>query len=309
MLKYLIILLDDSSVSFCHYPERKERKLIPVDMLRRAVRFAMIENLNVQFVWPDYELPEEYKEVISSIDHINIVPVSLSNEADILVADPMEFDKCPNGATIVAKLSLSELLDSPELLIPLFKKADRVNILITNPLDFHDRDIEAYRSALKKLSDTVFEELKSGHNIQVNLLTDRMVLTEMNNCNAGHESVTLAVDGKFYICPAFYYDSSKSIGSIDDGIDIKNPQLFRLDHSPICRECDAWHCRRCVWLNKEYTLEVNTPGHEQCVMAHLEREASSELSKNISKLTGKIPGNEIVNLSYLDPFENIINES
>ncbi len=307
MLKYLIILLDNSSVSFCHYQSSQEKQLISADALRKAIRFAMVENLNVQFVWPDYELPEEHKEIISSVEHTNIVPISLTTDADILVAEPNEFESCPKNATIVARLSLDEFLYSPQLLAPLFEKASRLNIVITDPENFHDEEIEPYRKALKYVSEEVAKQLKTGHDLQVNLITDRMILTEMNNCNAGYESLTVGPDGNFYVCPAFYYGSASPIGSVGNEPDIKNQQLYRLDHAPICRECDAWHCRRCVWLNKNATLEVNTPGHEQCVMAHLEREAARSLSENIRATTGILPGEEITKLDYLDPFDKIIN--
>lgn len=244
MLKYLIILLDDSSVPFCHYDSKRERKLISKENLQKGVRFAMIENLNVQFVWSDYELPEEYKDIISSIDHVNIAPLSLTTDADIIVSEPKDFNLCPEKSTVVARISLSDILEKPETLFPLLKKAARVNVVITDPENFHDSDIDAYRNSLTKLSDKVLEEMKSRHDIQVNVITDRMVLTEMNNCNAGWESLTLAPDGNLYVCPAFYYAGEKLLGSIEQGPDVKNPQLFRLDHAPICRNCDAWHCRR-----------------------------------------------------------------
>lgn len=59
MLQYLVILLDDSSVSFCHYENtRGARRLIGIEDLKRGIRFAMKENLNIQFVYPDYALPQ-----------------------------------------------------------------------------------------------------------------------------------------------------------------------------------------------------------------------------------------------------------
>ena len=291
MLKYLIILLDDSSVPFCHYSAKEKRKLISTENLKKAVRFAMLENLNVQFVWPYYELSDEYRDIISSIDHSNIVPVSLTDDADIIVAQPKDFNLCGEGATVVATIKLQDMLEKPQSLFPILKKVSRLNVVITDPENFHDADIEAYRNALTTLSERILEEFKSGHNIQVNILTDRMALTGMNNCNAGWESLTLAA----------------SVGSFEKGIDIKNPQLFRLDHAPICRKCDAWHCRRCVWLNKRCTLEVNVPGHEQCVMAHIERETTRRLSETIRKHYGRIQGEEIMELDYIDPFDKIIN--
>ena len=68
MIQYLVILLDDTSTSFCHYSHnRKERNLMPLDILKAGIIYAMKENLNIQFVYPCYELPEEYLKVIDNI--------------------------------------------------------------------------------------------------------------------------------------------------------------------------------------------------------------------------------------------------
>ena len=101
MLTYLIILLDDTSVSFCHYlvPE-KERRLIALDDLKAGVLFAMNENLNVQFVYPDYELPTAYTEIIDSIDHTDIVPKRLGVETDVIVMKGWD-DDVPEEAALV----------------------------------------------------------------------------------------------------------------------------------------------------------------------------------------------------------------
>ena len=106
------------------------------------------------------------------------------------------------------------------------------------------------------------------------------------------------------MCPAFYLEADGySVGDLENGPDIKNPQLYQLDHAPICRKCDAFHCRRCAWLNRKTTLEVNTPSHEQCVVAHLERNASRELLASIRTLGVFLPDNEIPEIDYLDPFD------
>ena len=146
-----------------------------------------------------------------------------------------------------------------------------------------------------------------------------MMLERMNNCNAGWENITLAPDGRFYVCPAFYHalqaDGTEksqsevcvkgySIGSLTDGLDVKNAPLYQIDHAPLCRQCDAYHCRRCVWLNRKTTCEVNTPSHEQCVVAHLERNAARTLLANIRKHGTFLPHlPEIKEITYLDPFE------
>lgn len=312
MLKYLIIPLANDAVSFCHYKGGNQSDgLTDINTLKKAIFWAMTENLNVQFVYPYREIPSEYKAVIDTIDHAKIVSSDcedrlLTDEADIVVFDGWnnvdEF-KCQAGKSYVIRTTRSELFDNANTIKRLLPELDRLVIVITDIDKFEDTDIEKYESFLDSMIPVVKEEYGKGHQLHFNLLTDRIFLDNMNNCNAGHESITLAPDGKFYICPAFYLDGSKPVGDLENGPDIKNQQLYRLDHAPICRKCDAWQCRRCIWLNRRTTLEVNTPSHQQCVVAHIERNASRKLLDEIRTLGEFCPGKEIKEIDYLDPFE------
>lgn len=321
MLQYLIIILDDTSVSFCQYDnKRKECHIISVDDLKKGILFAMKENLNIQFVYPEYELPQEYKDIINTIDHSNIVPSDCEEKilenADIVVLngwDDLEAGRCRDGKTYVLRTDKARLFAKYQLLETITPLVARLNIVITDVETFVEEDFETYKNVLAALSEHIEKLYAKGKNPQLNILTDRMMLDKMNNCNAGWENITLAPDGKFYVCPAFYFASEKenfglgktrySIGGPGNGLDIKNPQLYRLDHAPLCRKCDAYQCRRCVWLNRKTTYEVNTPSHEQCVMAHLERNASRELLSRIRQHGTFLPDREdIKEIDYLDPF-------
>lgn len=303
MMQYLIILLDETSTSFCHYENPKtERRLIPIETLRQGIRFGMMENLMIQFVYPDYELPQEYQEVIESIDHSKIKPYN--EGADVWVTDKVE--SISSDIPVVLRINKERLLAHAQEIAEAIGKISRLNIVLTDVESFTDEDFPHYKSLLGKLSDSLEQLYVDGKTPQLNLLTDRMMLKEMNNCGAGDTNITLAPNGKFYVCPAFYYeDEADSIGDLEHGLDIKNKQLYRLDHAPICRHCDAWQCKRCVWLNRKTTLEVNTPSHEQCVLAHLERNASRDLLNNIRKHGTFLPEQEeIKEIDYLDPFDN-----
>lgn len=303
MLQYLIILLDDTSTSFCHYENPKtERRLIPLETLRQGIRFAMMENLMIQFVYPDYELPQEYQEVIESIDHSKIKPYK--EGADVWVTDKVE--SISSDIPVVLRLEKKNLFANEDKISEALGGISRLNIVLTDVESFTEEDFARYKSLLGKLSDSLEKIYVDGKTPQLNLLTDRMMLKQMNNCGAGDTTITLAPNGKFYICPAFYYeDEADSIGDLVNGLDIKNKQLYRLDHAPICRHCDAWQCKRCVWLNRKTTLEVNTPSHEQCVLAHLERNASRDLLNNIRKHSTFLPEQEeIKEIDYMDPFDN-----
>ena len=303
MLQYLIILLDDTSTSFCHYENSKtERCLIPIETLKQGIRFGMMENLMIQFVYPDYELPQEYQEVIESIDHSKIKPYK--EGADVWVTDKVE--DISSDIPVVLRINKESLFAHEQEIAEAIGRVSRLNIVLTDVESFKEEDIAHYKSLLGKLLDSLKQLYVDGKTPQLNLLTDRMMLKQMNNCGAGDTTITLAPNGKFYICPAFYYeDEADSIGDLENGLDIKNKQLYRLDHAPICRHCDAWQCKRCVWLNRKTTLEVNTPSHEQCVLAHLERNASRDLLNDIRKHGTFLPEQEeIKEIDYLDPFDN-----
>lgn len=302
MLQYLIILLDDTSVSYCHHENnRRERKLIPIETLKQGIRLGMMENLMIQYVYPDYELPKEYVEVIEGIDHSKIKPVA--DEADLLVvSDPVgESVSIP----VVWRLNKVRLFESENDICEMLTKTPRLNVVITDIDSFTDEDFERYKALLEKLSESVEQLYAEGKSPQLNLLIDRMMLKEMNNCGAGDTCITLAPNGKFYICPAFYYEDEEDfVGDLEHGLEIKNQQLYKLSYAPICCHCDAYQCRRCVWMNRKTTLEVNTPSHEQCVVAHLERNASRDLLNNIRKHGSFLPEKgEIKEIDYLDPFD------
>ena len=317
MLKYLIIQLDDTSTSYCHYGNpRKEHRLISLENLKAGILFAMKENLTVQFVYPKYELPEEYRVVIHGIDHSKIVPVGSREKGDVVVLEGWEeLKECsllPDTAYVL-RIGKEELFDNYTQIPEILPKVARLNVVITNVETFEEKDFNTYKEVLATLSKEVESLYAKGLSPQLNLLTDRMMLNGMNNCNAGWESITLAPDGRFYVCPAFYLadededyglgKSKYSIGDLENGLDIRNPQLYKLSHAPLCRNCDAYQCKRCVWLNRKTTYEVNTPSHEQCVVAHLERNASRELLLAIRKHGTFLPRVEIKEISYLDPFD------
>lgn len=326
MLQYLIILLSDRSTSFCHYSPGSSPKgegsctPIPLDTLRRGIRFAMRENLMIQFVYPEEELPREILDEIETIDHSKIRPLEgREKDADVLVLNGWETlaSDCKSEATgfdvpLVLRTAKAELFERYGELKPVLSRTPRLNVVITDVATFTDEDFGKYKAVLSELSAAVEQLYAEGKSPQLNLLTDRMMLGEMNNCGAGDTTLTLAPNGRFYVCPAFYYDDeADSVGDINapdfrsaDDLDIRNRQLYKLDHAPICRHCDAWQCKRCVWLNRKTTLEVNTPSHEQCVVAHLERNASRELLQGIRKHGTFLPEqDEIKEIDYLDPFD------
>lgn len=353
MIQYLVILLDDTSVAYCHAENPlTERHLIPLETLRKAILFGMKENLMIQYVLPEYELPEEYKEVMESIDNVKIggsdvcgkdwvavceakdcfttnsgteTSSATTMEGDVaLLSDAGEDTRAPRvdetptlPRNMVLRLRIRELIEKQYDIALMLGQVERLNICLTDTEAFTDELIEPYKKALSTLNAVLVGLYKQGKQPQVNILTDRLQLTEMHNCGAGISNITLAPNGRFYLCPAFYYDEqmgvdnrlqhthiecSRSVGDLESGIEIPNRQLLQLDHAPLCRKCDAYHCNRCIWLNQRLTWDSNTPSRQQCVLAHLERNAAMELQKMLRE-AGFGFTDEIKEIEYLDPFE------
>lgn len=308
-MQYLIILLDDAAVSYCHYSAKRPEQEMPLDVLKKGILYAMKENLTIQYVFPPNRisddlsnaLDEMYNSKVMSSDHVDrkVANVIIFDDADKFIADPLSDD-----AAFVLRVNKANLFKTYKEIALKFRTGKRISIVITDINKFTEDDFKTYSFVLETFKNKTLTAYQEGKNVQLNLLCDRLALDKMNNCEAGVSNITLAPNGKFYICPAFYYeDKTDNVGDLENGVNIQNAQLYQLDHAPLCRRCDAYQCHRCVWLNRKTTLEVNTPSHEQCVVAHLERNASRKLLIEARNIGEFLPHKEIKEIDYLDPFD------
>lgn len=310
-MKYLIIQLCDTSVSFCSYSPASVPNLLPLDILKEALLWAVKSSLNIQILFPQQNLPEPYQSLIDEFEHIEIRPLSNSESADIWVSKDIEEINAYNEicAPVILHLTISDFILRYKDIAEILTKVPRLNVFFSDVPKFSDEMEQLYEEALTFIFKHIVLLYKEYKPVQFNLITDRIMLSEMNNCNAGIDSITLAPDGYYYICPAFYISKCKPCGRYDTGLSIPNNQLYNISYAPICRECDAYQCRRCVKLNKDLTLEVNTPGHQQCVMSHVERKVSKKLLDAIREYGDFAPNISIPDIDYNDPFYKVINKT
>ena len=138
MLKFLIILLDANCPSYCAYEKSEAQEgLMPIEILKKGIRYALIENLYVQVVYPDYELNKEYMAVLDSADKIGMASVRSqnANSADVLIIEEWEDIrqlKCNPEGTYILRSSKELLFEHFNLLEDFIKKVKRVNLVITN---------------------------------------------------------------------------------------------------------------------------------------------------------------------------------
>ena len=298
-MQYLMLLYDGAAPSFCYYDAPGKGAKMSLDTLKAAVLFARKEGLAINVITGEDPLPEEVRAELSGILHIIIAPWTFphDNVDDVAVVNwtpDLRISEMPDNSDkdIILRVPRKAIPNLTDTVRQLRFKGHRVNVQLLEQNRMTEEDVKAYEAQLEALSAFV---LKSG--MEINVVTDRLVLKKMNSCGAGDLAITVAPDGKLYVCPGFYYDGEPSCGDVWTGLDLPNRQLYKLEFAPICRNCDAWQCRRCVWLNQKATGEVNTPSRGQCVTAHKERHASVVLSKKGTEPLEDVP--------YEDPFELI----
>jgi CXXX repeat peptide maturase len=310
MLEHLIILLDNTSIAYCYADNPStESYLMPIDILKKAIVFGMKENLMINYVLPKQPLSKEYSDLLETIDNNKI-------GESIRVAN--NISEIGNNGVVILRITYQTFISNIKQIGDSLSCVDRLNICFINIEDFNDLDIPKYKESLSYLVSKIYELQKRGLNPSINLITDRIGKTSMTNCGAGVSNITIAPNGRFYICPAFYYDeqlnidnlmnhsepeSKRSVGDLENGLNIPNRDLLHLDYAPLCRICDAYHCHRCVWLNQKLTGDINTPSRQQCVMAHIERNAARELNVLAAERDTKT---NIPEINYIDPFDLFI---
>lgn len=315
MIKYLIVILDIHATSFCYYENQAYyqpgTELIPIRELEKVVDYAARNKISINFIYGNSKLPIPHEKLVESVDHVKITPLKLLNEIKegIFVINKDDRSiikeiKENSHLNLILRLEREHLTELAEIFYSLLGKFRRLNLCLLNSEDYQGEDLKVYDSQLKKIEKYAAEEYAARNTLEINFISDRLMLQNMNNCDAGIKHLTVAPNGQLYLCPGFHYNEENSIGSLQQEIELKNSQLLKLNYAPICRNCDAYHCKRCVYLNKKTTLEINTPSRQQCAISHLERNTSRrilEALKPTVELFQKFA--PIPEIPYLDPYE------
>ena len=312
-MEYLMILLDSAAPSFCHYEaSTHDRKIIPCEILERGIEFAEKHALGITAVYGTESLPPKHRQLLNTVAHVRILPYREDmkyDDDDLVVLDALQDASFSNSLLLknithlMVVIRLQEAKQLYTFIENNYRFLERISVIFKGLEHADERLLNEFRLSLQKLQPLFFKILSKEEFTEIGFATDRMVLRKMNNCNAGVTHITLAPDGNFYICPGFYLAKMPLVGSLETGIQIKNPQLLQCSHASICRQCDCYQCKRCVFLNQKMTLEVNTPSHAQCVVSHHERNLSGFLLEKLQKRGFMVNLPKIEPLFYLDPIE------
>lgn len=195
------------------------------------------------------------------------------------------------------RLRKADLMGLAEALASIIPYTYRINLIHLDLMEYDQEDRDLYSAELFRVAQGLASGRISSQGVELAPLTDRLFLTRHRDCGAGVENLTVTPSGEVTLCPAFYYSGAKSLGTLENFV-LPYADHYRLKSSPVCTLCDAYHCRRCLYLNKQYTQEYLVPPAEQCRLSHSERAASVKVVKEDLFAGLK----SIKELSYDDPF-------
>lgn len=307
---FLQFITSDLITPHCNYRNwNNGNSIMSNEVMNKAIHFAKKNNFEPVILG-------ENKNVISNniiksentilINNINQF-ISLKENEIPIFDNIVNFSISKNFDNCILLINKENIINIFEFSKLLFSKTERINLRLENIESWNEKDLSLYENQLDLLNELILILHKNNKPVEINVLTDLMEIDSLNDCGAGVTSFSVAPNGKIYICPAFYFDNpEKCIGSLDEGINIKNGYLLKAENAPICSSCDAYHCNRCKFINKKCTNEINTPPRMQCVISHIERNKARTLQLAILKEGVSNFKNKICKINYLDPLDEII---
>ena len=298
--KFLYIMTRDDITPHCNYRNTRHASDSMKDaVLERSLEFCKVEGFIPVFLGtPPVGIPGDRYLSIAGADEAGALPNS------ILVFDNRATGSLKTSGNCILLIDREHLDTLSEFAEKLFVSSDRVNIVLEDTEQWNDQHLSLYERELTEVAGAVRRSYEAGRIIEANVLTDLWFLSGMCNCDAGEKSFVVAPNGKIYLCPAFYFDCPEQyVGALETGINIKNPELLRSESSLYCKSCDVFSCRRCKYLNKRLTGEINIPSRMQCLVSHVERRISMELQNELIGAGLLTPRNVLRPVSYSDPLE------
>ncbi|EKO1913383.1 radical SAM peptide maturase, CXXX-repeat target family [Clostridium botulinum] len=310
--KHLYMMVSDSIEEHCNYiSSSQSNEIMSQKTLYDGYKFAY-NNFFKPIIMHSKNLDiEKNLNFRFPLEKINIYGTNYNNEInfdiekDIQVITQSDINKCSNLTNIIFVVEENDLQNLASNISILLENVDRINLNIKYSNKFN---LTMYKEQLNSIVDILLEYFKKGIIKEINVITDTLYIKKMDNCEFGENNFALGPNGKIYICPAFYFEDKNSfIGSLEEGINLKDENLFKFKNAPICKNCDNYQCNRCVFFNRKYTNEFNIPSSLQCRISSIERNASilfreKALKKNINIGTVR----ELNRLPYEDPIAVIM---
>lgn len=154
---------------------------------------------------------------------------------------------------------------------------------------WNDQDFVIIKKELKKVAEFYYDVMMRGEDINIPIF-DEKIETHINrkfdcneSCLSAMKSVNVGVDGKFYFCMQFVYNSEYVIGDCKNGIDssLKNNLLAKMGvENEECKDCVIKNrCKhKCPCKNYMITNDVNGLSPVVCEFERLFIEIADDLA-------------------------------
>ena len=309
-LKYVYFITSDDAPVFCNYNKQYSGNDKMSEVLYKQGLDFCLENEVLPIFLGNYSIDlDPRKKIFFEID--NCRTFSALSRSITVVDRPSKDINTPVVNYLINRSSVHDLLKNIQLFHDLSVK--RLNLFISDMEKWDDETLKIYENMLTDIVTYLVNIYTLGDiSFQVNILTDRLLLQdgEVRDCAAGINSIALAPNGKFYICPGFYFTNPDwSIGSITTGLDEADKQRYFRNKSPMCHSCKATACQRCLLNSKITTDEINVPSSIQCRIGYIQANAQKRLSdKLIEEQQDKyiFTASQLPKLNYVDYVANMI---
>ena len=298
-IKFMLIITSDNITPHCCYQNIKNLdRLMSQEIFNEAIELCKEEGFE-PIILGDGFYSDKYK---------NYMHIGISEYDDIIIHDELINESSSrNNIVLTSTKSINNLF---AIVNKLLNKeiTRRINIIIKDLDEWDDNTLQSYKYQMELISEKLYKIFLNHKPISINVLTDIFENTCISDCGSGINSFAVAPNGKIYLCPAFYFNNvNDTIGDLKNGIRIEREKLLHVENSKICSNCDSYQCKRCLYLNKKMTTEINTPPKIQCVVSHIERSISRDLELKLIKNDLLDPLNFINKIHYLDPLDKIKN--
>lgn len=277
-LRYMYIICSDKIIPHCSYKSNANGEaVISNELIKKGLKFCSDNYMLPIFLGEcNHGLTKENNVYYEFVDFKN----RNSAESIPIYYGKLEEIGIPKYRTDMVTLlcnknNLSELY---KIIVYLFQYHQRINLFIQD-FDLWEQDeLTLYEGLLEQVAEYIINAYKNSKKLQLNALNDLIHLRTSRDCGAGRSSITMAPDGNFYICPAFYFDKKcQSIGNIDEGISLNNKAQLKRTTSESCIECGVLSCNRCLYSNYSKTNEINIPTAQQCKLNYINGRISNKL--------------------------------
>lgn len=311
----MYFLLTDDYISYCDYSNKNKFSIkMSEESVLDGLKYAHQNFFRPIFVHSkssfDFVNDKEYE----AYDILHIVLAKFIRGAQksgirriLPVYDKESIDADNFGIeNVILNISAHELKYLNSCVEKLLHKISRINLNITD-ID-KNFDEELYAEELDKINENICHmNNRFGLIKEVSLITDRLYIKEHDNCMAGNKSFVLTPDEEIYTCCGMYSENlDLEVGNLSTGIVRKyDARLYEIKNSNLCRLCDAYQCKNCVYTNKLYSNEVNVSPSFYCRKSHIERMASKKLCDSLN-IGDEEKREKIEEIDYLDPIDKFL---